>query len=174
MIDRRVRYPEQVSEGLGLPILGTIPQIRRVNATPEEAAQVIDHLPVAGLVHVDPVVEVLARSLQQAGRRVAILSRGYGATRTDARIVADRRDALQAHLKQNGIGTEVYYPLPMHLQPCFATLGHRAGDLPVAEAFAQRSLFLLISGIKPNPASRSFATSLSGQVMRVAFSLDSS
>lgn len=42
MIDRRVRYPEQVSEGLGLPILGTIPQIRRVDATPEEAAQVIE------------------------------------------------------------------------------------------------------------------------------------
>ncbi len=57
-------------------------------------------------------------------------------------IQADRRDALQAHLKERGIGTAVYYPVPLHLQPCFAYLGQRKGSLPVSEAAAERVLAL--------------------------------
>jgi dTDP-4-amino-4,6-dideoxygalactose transaminase len=49
-------------------------------------------------------------------------------------IRADRRDALADHLKARGIGHKVYYPLALHLQPCFAHLGYRAGALPVTEA----------------------------------------
>jgi dTDP-4-amino-4,6-dideoxygalactose transaminase len=49
-------------------------------------------------------------------------------------IRADRRDALLGHLKAKGIGHKVYYPLALHLQPCFAHLGYRAGRLPVTEA----------------------------------------
>ena len=45
-----------------------------------------------------------------------------------------QRDQLQAHLKANGIGHAVYYPLALHLQPCFAHLGYRRGSLPVSEA----------------------------------------
>ncbi|MCC6751166.1 MAG: DegT/DnrJ/EryC1/StrS family aminotransferase [Deltaproteobacteria bacterium] len=57
-------------------------------------------------------------------------------------VQADARDALMSHLWEVGVQAEVYYAPPLHLQPCFTYLGHRAGDLPVAEAFAQRSLCL--------------------------------
>ena len=57
-------------------------------------------------------------------------------------IEADRRDELQAHLKQREIGCAVYYPLALHLQPCFRYLGYREGAFPVAEAATRRVLAL--------------------------------
>jgi dTDP-4-amino-4,6-dideoxygalactose transaminase len=57
-------------------------------------------------------------------------------------IRCERRDELQAFLKENGVGTEVYYPLPLHLQPCFAGLGYKPGDLPVSERLSRESLAL--------------------------------
>ena len=59
-------------------------------------------------------------------------------------IRSDRRDALQAHLKDHGVGSEVYYPQPLHLQPCYAFLGHKPGDYPVSERLAAESLALPI------------------------------
>ncbi|MHC0430242.1 DegT/DnrJ/EryC1/StrS family aminotransferase [Streptomyces sp. O3] len=57
-------------------------------------------------------------------------------------IEVERRDALVEHLTERGIGTETYYPIPLHLQPCFAELGHREGDFPVAEEVCARAVAL--------------------------------
>jgi len=51
-------------------------------------------------------------------------------------IRVPRRDELQARLKERGIGSAIYYPLPLHLQPCFSRLGYRPGSMPVSESAA--------------------------------------
>jgi len=56
--------------------------------------------------------------------------------------VIEHRDRLAEHLKQNGIGTKVYYPIPLHRQQCFEYLGYKEGEFPESESAALETLAL--------------------------------
>lgn len=57
-------------------------------------------------------------------------------------ILCDRRDELIAHLRERGVEAGVYYPIPLHLQACFHSLGYKLGDLPITEETCSRILSL--------------------------------
>ena len=59
-------------------------------------------------------------------------------------VLCAQRDALQAHLAEHGIKALIHYPIPPHLQQCYARLGHGKGDFPVSEAYANEELSLPI------------------------------
>lgn len=60
------------------------------------------------------------------------------------RVPAEDRDAARAHLADRKIGSEIYYPIPLHLQHCFNSMGHAPGDFPVSEAAAHQTIALPI------------------------------
>jgi dTDP-4-amino-4,6-dideoxygalactose transaminase len=59
-------------------------------------------------------------------------------------IRARHRDELREYLKERAVGTEVYYPLPLHLQDCFSYLGYKRGHLPAAELASEEALAIPI------------------------------
>ncbi len=87
-----------------------------------------------------------ARGLTSAAGPVILPARidGYRHIYNQFVIMVDRRDDLRCHLSRADVGTEVYYPVPLHLQECYRYLGYKKGDFPHAEAAALRSLALPI------------------------------
>lgn len=78
------------------------------------------------------------------GIRLPVVTDGNVHVYNQYTLRAERRDELQTHLGSLGIGCSVYYPVPLHLQECFSSLGGRGGDLPVTERLCKEVLSLPI------------------------------
>jgi dTDP-4-amino-4,6-dideoxygalactose transaminase len=112
-----------------------MPHLRRWNDARRERAQTYDRLLTSA---------GLTRTGASSSAPVTLLK-----TRPEAHhiyhqyvIRARDRDKLREFLRERGVGSEIYYPVPLHLQKCFAYLGYSAGDLPEAERAAAEVLAL--------------------------------
>jgi dTDP-4-amino-4,6-dideoxygalactose transaminase len=112
-----------------------------------QAASLLEHLPhllewnaarQQGAAHYEELFQSQGVSEVQLPERVA----GHVYHQYVVRV--SRRAELQVWLNERGIGSAVYYPLPLHLQPCFANLGGKPGQLPESERAAEEVLALPI------------------------------
>ncbi len=86
--------------------------------------------------------ELLAKTSVKTPKELHPLRSGHGHIFNQYVVRAPQRDELQRFLAKEGIATEVYYPVPLHLQECFKRLGHKPGDFPNSEAAAKETLAL--------------------------------
>jgi dTDP-4-amino-4,6-dideoxygalactose transaminase len=129
-----------------LPHFNGYTEARRRNAA--RYTQRLIHLP--GVVEAGPEDCGCARAATSAATTrillpVAYPHNGHIWNQYTLRVIgAGKRDALRAHLTARGIGSEIYYPLPLHEQECFAYLGYQPGDFPVAHRLAGEVISLPI------------------------------
>jgi len=92
--------------------------------------------------HARQYTERLQAKIASRGVVTPVQTRGGRHVWNQYVIRVPRRDELRQHLAAAGVGTEIYYPIPLHLQQCFAYLGYRSGDFPESERAAQEVLAL--------------------------------
>ena len=100
------------------------------------------HLPEWQRARQQHAAEYTRHFSQIPGIMPPLVPEGYGHVFHQYTIRVEERDKLQRILMEKKIGSSVYYPVPLHLQPLYASLGHRPGDLPHAEHAAQEVLSL--------------------------------
>jgi dTDP-4-amino-4,6-dideoxygalactose transaminase len=116
-----------------------MPHLEKWNEARRERARTYDRLlAAAGLTKIGSAKTGRAKTSASSIAPVALLKTLPGARHTYHQYVVRvrERDKLRAFLGERGIGSEIYYPVPLHLQKCFAYLGYSPGDLPEAERAA--------------------------------------
>jgi dTDP-4-amino-4,6-dideoxygalactose transaminase len=110
----------------------------------QHAATYDELFAASGLIPNQASIQTAGQISNQSGAPVRLLARSPQAKHVFHQYVirAQRRDDLRKFLAERKIGSEIYYPLPLHLQPVFSYLGLKAGDMPVAERGAQEVLAL--------------------------------